>query len=76
MEPGTQDGQEMMSIDRFGKIVPSARFDTPLSITFHSLGRYRDDRQLTTRRYLACLAHGGYAIHLWHHDVHEYNVDR
>src|SRR5678815_4054339 len=75
MQPPSQDGEQVLAIDRLRQIIPRARGDALLAVPLHGLRRHGDDRQLAAARQLLDLADGGDAVHLGHHDVHQDHVE-
>src|SRR6185503_18905599 len=63
MQPPSENGEQMLAIDRLGQVVPGARGDALLAIALHRLRRHGDDRQLAAARRLLDLLDGGDAVH-------------
>src|SRR5258705_11741889 len=75
LQPGLENAQQLLAVDRLGKIIPRARLDATLTVSLHRLRRHRDARQVLAPADLADLAHGLDAVHLPHHNVHPDHVE-
>src|SRR5713101_5802208 len=72
--PQADELQELVDIDRLGKVVRRARDDALVPILLEGLGGDGDDRQRLVGRVLADRLHGLVAVHLRHHDVQQHQV--
>src|SRR5215217_2979018 len=74
-DPRPQNGKHLLRIDWLRQVIPSARLDALLSVTFHSLGCNGNDRQLLQVRNFANGPGRIQAIELRHHNVHQHRID-
>src|ERR1051325_3663130 len=52
MQPPSQDGEQVLAIDRLRQVVPRSGGDALLAVALHRLGGDGDDRQLAAARQL------------------------
>src|SRR5262245_43858745 len=75
VQPGPEDGDELLRIHGCEEIIPRSGLDALLAIALHALRGHGDNREILEPGELADLAQRLHAVHLRHHDVHENDVD-
>ena len=75
VKPHAQRRKQLLGIYGFGQIFGRSRLQAFLAVPLHRFCGQSDDRQSPERGVLPDHLHGFIAIHLGHHDVHQYDGD-
>src|SRR5882724_10944805 len=76
VQPDPYQREQDLDVQGFGDVVVGAGFDAQSAIVAHGLGGQSDDwYPAPTLAARADAPHGFQAVHLRHHDVHQYQVD-
>src|SRR5579872_6967651 len=73
-----QRRKQLLRVDRLGHVVVHSSFQAALPVAFHSVSSHGYDAEPTSRcLFFASNGGGGFeAIHLWHLEIHQYDIER